>query len=158
MEQHSPITRRRPIPPQSAISPADCTTFIIGFVDAGIVDEKDNGVYFIDTSLSNYSVDEGTNHLSTRCKIDEKVAWVVYPFDPRYTLPPSIAYIGSGDGLWNTDPGVYTGNDYNDDNVFTGQLTSQSKTGTYELEISVKNSVSGISVAPVSKLDLDIRS
>ncbi|ASZ09825.1 hypothetical protein KTO58_26835 [Chitinophaga pendula] len=158
MEHHSPLTRRRPIPPQSTIPPADCTTFILGFVDAGIVDDKDNGVYFIDTSLSNYSVNEGTNQLSTRCRINEKVAWVVYPFDPRYTLAPSIAFIGSGDDLWTVDPGVYTGNGYGNDNVFTGQLTGQAQANSYDIEISTRNSVTGNSVAPVSTLELDIRS
>ncbi|ASZ14254.1 hypothetical protein KTO58_02665 [Chitinophaga pendula] len=146
----------------SSINPGDCSIWVLGFVDAGIVqDGKPDGLYFIDTnvnagiiSASSENPSEATNSLNTLCSNNDNIAWTVYGFSPYGgTNFPQIYYIG-GSNVWGADGQPFQIS--SDMDVFTGKVESTSG-GSYAINLYAKQATTGKFVQPSTTLNITVQ-
>lgn len=133
----------------SSINPSNCDPFIIGFVDARLIQNgKPDGLFFIDTSNVPSSAYEGTSQLRTACRLNAKIAWVAYGFNPYDYV--QIQFIGNSDAWGGTGQPYPAGDD-----IFTGQVQNATG-GGYQIELQVKPANAPNFVAPKTQLDVEV--
>lgn len=126
-----------------AIAPNQCAVFLQVWVDVNALQQgQTTGCYAV-CNFPNNSQGEGTASLSTSVPTGSLVCWSVLPIDPQYTGDFTITAVGAQSG-WSQVPQPVP----NYPNVFTGQLTTSTVSGTVNsnIQFSYNGGGSGITV------------